>query len=106
MDKATLERLDDEDWNLSKKSKLPIPAKTLLKLGKCCGSKCMNCPYEPKQSITLTWSPDFHQDINAPARPYEYDKQMIRDMLEKVLDSPEEYKPAGYTGCLIRYAAI
>ena len=62
--------------------------------------------FEPKQSITLTWSPDFYQDINAPARPYEYDKQMIRDMLEKVLDSPEEYKPAGYTGCLIRYAAI
>jgi len=50
MDKATLERLDDEDWNLSKKSKLPIPAKTLLKLGKCCGSKCMNCPYEPKHT--------------------------------------------------------
>ena len=62
--------------------------------------------FEPKQSITLTWSPDFHQDINAPARPYEYDKQMIRDMLEKVLDSPEEYKPAGYTGCLIRYAVV
>jgi hypothetical protein len=62
--------------------------------------------FEPKQSITLTWSPDFHQDINAPAKPYEYDKQMIRGMLEKVLDSPEEYKPAGYTGCLIRYAAI
>ena len=50
MDKATLERLDDEDWNLSKKSKLPIPAETLLKLGKCCGSKCMNCPYEPKHT--------------------------------------------------------
>ena len=62
--------------------------------------------FEPKQSITLTWSPDFHQDINAPARPYEYDKQMIRDMLEKVLDSPEEYKPAGYIGCLIRYAVV
>ena len=50
MDKATLERLDDEDWNLSKKSKLPIPAETLLKFGKCCGSKCMTCPYEPKHT--------------------------------------------------------
>ena len=50
MDKATLERLDDEDWNLSKKSKLPIPTETLLKLGKCCGNKCMNCPYEPKHT--------------------------------------------------------
>ena len=62
--------------------------------------------FEPKQSITLTWSPDFYQDINAPVRTYEDDKQMIRGMLEKVLDNPEEYRPVGYTGCLIRYAAI
>jgi hypothetical protein len=34
MDKATLERLDDEDWSLNKKNNFPIPAKTLLKLGK------------------------------------------------------------------------
>ena len=62
--------------------------------------------FEPKQSITLTWSPDFPQDLNSPARTYEDDKQMIRDMLEKVLDNPEEYKPKGYIGCLIRYAAV
>ena len=62
--------------------------------------------FEPKQSITLTWSPDFPQDINAPVRTYEDDKQMIRDMLEKVLDNPEEYRPVGYIGCLIRYAAV
>ena len=48
MDKATLERLEDEDWNLNKKNNLPIPSKTLLELGKCCGNKCANCPYEPK----------------------------------------------------------
>jgi hypothetical protein len=59
--------------------------------------------YEPKQSITLTWSPEFPQDIDAPQRTYEDDKQMIRDMLEKVLDNPEEYRPKGYTGCLLRY---
>jgi len=62
--------------------------------------------FEPKQSITLTWSPDSPQDLNSPARTYEDDKQMIRDMLEKVLDNPEEYKPKGYIGCLIRYAAV
>ena len=62
--------------------------------------------FEPKQSITLTWSPDFPQDINAPVRTYEDDKQMIRNMLEKVLDNPEEYRPEGYIGCLIRLAAI
>lgn len=62
--------------------------------------------FEPKQSITLTWSPEFPQDINAPKRTYEDDKQMVRAMLEKVLDNPEEYKPKGYIGCLLRYAAV
>jgi hypothetical protein len=62
--------------------------------------------FEPKQSITLTWSPDFPQDIDAPVRTYEDDKQMIRDMLEKALDNPEEYRPKGHIGCLIRFAAI
>ena len=60
--------------------------------------------FEPKQSITLTWSPEFPQDIDAPKRTYEDDKQMIRDMLEKVLDNPEEYRPKGFIGCLIRFA--
>jgi hypothetical protein len=59
--------------------------------------------FEPKQSITLTWSPEFPQDINALKRTYEDDKQMIRDMLEKVLDNPEDYRPVGHIGCLVRY---
>ena len=62
--------------------------------------------FEPKQSITLTWSPDFPQDINAPVRTYEDDKQMIRNMLEKVLDNPEEYRPKGHIGCMVRFAAV
>ena len=62
--------------------------------------------FEPTQSITLTWSPDFPQDIDAPVRTYEDDKQMIRDMLEKVLDNPEEYRPIGYIGCIVRFAAV
>jgi hypothetical protein len=62
--------------------------------------------FEPKQSITLTWSPNFPQDINAPVRTYEDDKQMIRDMLEKVLDNPEEYRPTSYIGTLLRYVAV
>ena len=49
MDKVTLERLDDEDWNI-KKNTFPISSETLLKLGRCCGNKCMNCPYEPKHT--------------------------------------------------------
>ena len=59
--------------------------------------------FEPKQSITLTWSP---WSPDSPQRTYEDDKQMIREMLEKVLDNPEEYRPIGYTGCLIRYEAV
>lgn len=60
--------------------------------------------FEPQQSITIRWSPDFPQDINAPKRTYEDEKQIIRDILEKVLDNPEEYRPIGYTLCLLRYA--
>ena len=60
--------------------------------------------FEPKQSITISWSPDFPQDIDTPARTLEDDKQMIRDMLEKVLNTPEEYRPKGFIGCLIRFA--
>ena len=62
--------------------------------------------FEPKQSITLTWSPEFPQDINAPERTYEDDKQMIRNMLEKVLNNPEEYRPEGYRACIVRFAAV
>ena len=62
--------------------------------------------FEPKQSITLTWSPEFPQDIDAPKRTIEDDKQMIRNMLERVLDNPEEYRPMGYTGCTLRYAVL
>jgi hypothetical protein len=62
--------------------------------------------FEPNQSITISWSPDFPQDINAPQRTLEDDKQMIRDMLEKVLNTPEEYRPLGHVGCLVRFATI
>ena len=62
--------------------------------------------FEPKQSITVSWSPEFPQNIDAPIKTYEDDKQMIRDMLEKVLDNPEEYRPIGYTGCIVRFAAV
>lgn len=60
--------------------------------------------FEPTRSITLSWNPEFPQDPNTPERTYENDKQMIRDMLEKVLSNPEEYMPEGYRGCLLRLA--
>ena len=60
--------------------------------------------FTPKQSITLTWSPEFPQDLNAPERTYEDDKQMIREMLEKVLANPEEYRPEGFRAGIVRFA--
>jgi len=50
MNKETLERLDDDDWNILKQKIFQLSAETLLKLGKCGGSKCMYCPYEPKHT--------------------------------------------------------
>lgn len=61
---------------------------------------------QPMQSITLTWSPEFSQEINVTERIDEYDKQFIRDMLEKVLDNPKEYRPEGYRECIVRFATI
>ncbi len=62
--------------------------------------------FEPTQSITLTWSPEFAQDFPTNNNEEEMMKQSLRERLEKVLDNPEEYRPVGYTGCLIRYAAV
>ena len=60
--------------------------------------------FYPKRSITISWSPDFPQDIDVPPRTFEDDKQMIRDLLEKVLTNPEEYKPEGFRRCMVRFA--
>ena len=53
MDKATLERLDDDDWNTLQRKLSPLSAETLLKLGRCCGNRCINCPYEPKHTTGI-----------------------------------------------------
>ena len=55
MDKVTLERLDDDDWNILKRQKVvQLSSEMLIKLGSCCGSKCINCPYEPKHTPNNT----------------------------------------------------
>ena len=50
MNKETLERLDDADWNILNQTIVQLSPETLLRLGKCCGNKCMYCPYEPKHT--------------------------------------------------------
>jgi hypothetical protein len=31
---------------------------------------------------------------------------MKSNLTEKVLDNPEEYRPKGHTGCLVRYVVV
>ena len=59
--------------------------------------------FEPKQSITLTWSLEFAQDFSNNNNE-EMMKQSLRERLEKVLDNPEEYQPKGHIGCVVRFA--
>ena len=47
--------MDSKDWifqqyvkELAQKKREPLSAEFLLERGKCCGSVCTNCPYEPK----------------------------------------------------------
>lgn len=61
--------------------------------------------FVPKRSITLEWNPEFPQDINS-TRTWDDDKKMIHDMLEKVLESPEEYMPREFRHGIIRFAAV
>ena len=61
--------------------------------------------FEPKQSITLTWSPEYELEFTIH-NSEEVMKQTFRDQLEKVLANPEEYRPNGFIGCLIRYAVV
>jgi hypothetical protein len=61
--------------------------------------------FEPTQSITLTWSPEFAPDFPTNNNE-EMMKQSLRERLEKVLDNPEEYRPNGFIGCILRYAVV
>jgi len=60
--------------------------------------------FMPYKSITIQWSPEHMQDSYVIGEPVLDEKQMIRDMLEKVLSNPDEYKPAGKIYGLIRLA--
>lgn len=33
---------------MKKLEPIPLTREFLIKKGRCCGSKCLNCPYEPK----------------------------------------------------------
>lgn len=64
--------------------------------------------FVPKRSITLTWNPETLQDDRDPINPmtWEEEKKYFHDKLESVLETPDDYLPKGYIGCLLRAAFI
>ena len=58
------------------------------------------------QSITLTWSPEDFQDLEAIENSGKDLNQRVRDLLEKVLTNPKEYKPGGFVKCALRFAVV
>jgi hypothetical protein len=61
--------------------------------------------FEPSRSITITFSPTYPQDIDSKEDQEEVMKQSLRDKLEKVITSPEDYMPEAFRRCMLRFAA-
>ena len=57
--------------------------------------------FEPRKRILLTWSPEMVQDILNIDTEQEQ-RQIIHNLLDDVLDNPEEYKTKGFRGILVR----
>ena len=61
--------------------------------------------FEPSRKITIEWKPEdlFHNKGIQPIT-WEDEKAYIREKLEALLASPDEYKPKGKRGLMIRFA--
>ena len=61
--------------------------------------------FEPSRKITIEWKPEdlFHNKGIQPIT-WEDEKAYIREKLEALLASPDEYKPKGRRGLMIRFA--
>jgi hypothetical protein len=57
--------------------------------------------FTPRKHILLTWSPEMVQDILNIDTEQEQ-RQIIHNLLDDVLDNPEEYKTKGFRGILVR----
>lgn len=57
--------------------------------------------FTPKRHILLTWNPEMAQDLLGANTEHEQ-RQLIHNLLDNVLDNPEEYKVKGERGILIR----
>jgi hypothetical protein len=58
--------------------------------------------FKPYRTITLTFNPTFPQDIGSKEYQDEMMKQSLRDKLEKVLSTPDEYMPEASRACMVR----
>ena len=61
--------------------------------------------FEPSRKITIEWKPEdlFHNKGIQPIT-WEDEKAYLREKLEALLASPDEYKPKGRRGLMIRFA--
>ncbi len=61
--------------------------------------------FEPSRKITIEWKPEdlFHEKDIQPIT-WEDEKTYLREKLEALLANPEDYKPKGRRGLMIRYA--
>jgi len=61
--------------------------------------------FEPSRKITIEWKPEdlFHEKDIQPIT-WEDEKVYLREKLETLLASPEDYKPKGRRGLMLRFA--
>ena len=61
--------------------------------------------FEPSRKITIEWKPEdlFHEKDIQPIT-WEDEKTYLRDKLEALLANPEDFKPKGRRGLMIRFA--
>jgi hypothetical protein len=61
--------------------------------------------FEPNRSLTIHWHPeDLYHDKDIQPITWEDEKAYIREKLETLLANPDEYKPKGKRGLMIRFA--
>ena len=61
--------------------------------------------FEPNRSLTIHWHPeDLYHDKDIQPITWEDEKAYIREKLEILLANPDEYKPKGKRGLMLRFA--
>jgi len=61
--------------------------------------------FEPNRSLTIYWHPeDLFHEKNIQPITWEDEKTYLREKLEVLLANPDEYKPKGKRGLMVRFA--